>query len=54
MSAQFIELQLAEMCIFIDDHVAAASRDWMLPIGRLLIVLGAMMAPIIRVDKGPS
>ena len=39
------------MCIFIDDDVAAAPGDSIVPIGGLLTVPIAMMAPFIRVDK---
>jgi hypothetical protein len=39
------------MWIFIDDHVAGAPGDSIVPIGRLLTVPVAMMAPFIRVDK---
>jgi hypothetical protein len=38
------------MCVF-NDHVAGAPDDSIVPIGRLLTVPVAMMAPFIRGDK---
>ena len=39
------------MCVLIDDHVAGAPDDSIVPIGRLLTVSVAMMTPFIRGDK---